>query len=76
MVTALDTAISAAQAAEATYLADSANVVTIQAAIDAATSPLAPAKALAITDAAAFNATLDAVSAAALAAKIALPAPA
>lgn len=66
----LDNAITAAAAAEATYSADQANLATIQQAITAATTPLAPAQAQLATDAAAFNAALDALSAAALAAKV------
>ena len=73
MNTQLDTALQAAAAAEATYNADVANVATIQTAIDTATAPLAPAKAQLATDAAGFNAALDSLSAAALAAKVPLP---
>jgi len=70
MQSALDQAISSASAAEATYTADSATVTNIQAAIAAATSPLAPAQATVATDVTAFNASLDALSAAALGAKV------
>ena len=70
MNTALDQAITAASAAEATYSADSQTVTNIQTAIEAATSPLAAAQATVATDATAFNASLDALSAAALAAKV------
>lgn len=66
----LDTAIAKAAAAEATYNADSQTVTNIQTAIEAATSPLAPAQAQLATDKDAFNAALDELSAAALAAKI------
>ncbi len=66
----LDAAITATAAAEATYVADSDNVATIEAAIEAATSPLAPAKEKQATDAASFNKSLDDLSAAALAAKV------
>ena len=69
-MTALDQAISAAAAAEATYVADSATVANINVAIAAATSPLSSAQAQVATDATAFNAALDALSAAALAAKV------
>jgi hypothetical protein len=70
MQSALDAAITNAAAAEATYTADTANVATIESAIEAATSPLAPAKAQQVTDAGAFNTSLDALSNAALAAKV------
>ena len=70
MTSKLDTAIASAMSAEATYLADTAAVANIQTAIDTATSPLAGAKATVTADIATFNAALDAVSAAALAAKI------
>lgn len=70
MQSALDAAITAAAAKEATYAADVDNVTKIQAAIDAATSPLAPAQAQKADDAAAFNSSLDDLSAAALAAKV------
>jgi hypothetical protein len=73
MNTQLDTALQAAAAAEATYNADVANCATIQTSISTATAPLAPAQAQLSTDASAFNATLDALSAAALAAKVPLP---
>jgi hypothetical protein len=66
----LDTAINAASAAEATYNADVDNVATIQTAIDTATQPLVPAKAKLATDATAYNASLDTLSQAALAAKV------
>lgn len=70
MNTPLDNAITAAAAAEATYNADVENVATIEGAISAATTPLLPAKAQLSTDASNFNAALDALSAAALAAKV------
>ena len=70
MNTPLDNAITAAAAAEATYSSDQANVATIQTAISQATAPLAGAEATLATDAVAFNASLDALSAAALAARV------
>jgi hypothetical protein len=70
----LDNAIKDAAAAEGTYTADLTNVATIQTSIDTATAPLAPAKAQLVTDAANFNSKLDALSAAALAAKVTPPA--
>jgi fructose/tagatose bisphosphate aldolase len=70
MQSLLDTAITKAAAAEATYQADTNNVATIKAAIETATTPLSPAVAQQTTDAAAFNAALDELSAAALAAKV------
>ena len=73
MNTDLDNAIVAASAAEATYTADVQNVATIQTSIDQATQPLAPAQAKLATDAAAFNTTMDALSQAALAAKVPIP---
>jgi len=70
MQSRLDQAITAAGAAEATYSADVNAVATIQTAIETATAPLAPAQAQLKTDTDAFNTALDALSAAALAAKI------
>lgn len=70
MTSALDQAINAASAAEATYNADVANVANIQTAIDTATQPLAPAQAQLATDKAAFNAALDTLASAATSAKI------
>ena len=70
MNTPLDNAITAAAAAEATYQADVTNVATIETNIETATAPLAPAQAQLGTDALAFNASLDALSSAALAAKV------
>ena len=70
MQSTLDAAITATAAAEATYVADANNVATIKAAIDTATTPLAPAIAQQTADAVTFNAALDALSAAALAAKV------
>ena len=70
MQSALDAAITTAAAAEATYNADVATVATIQTAIQQATSPLEPARTQAATDAVAFNQALDALSEAALAAKV------
>lgn len=64
-------AITAAAAAEATYSADVTNVATIETAIATATAPLTAAQTQATTDATAFNASLDALSEAALAAKVA-----
>ena len=72
MQTDLDLKLAAVSAAEATYTADVANVTNIQTAIATATSPLAPAQAQVQTDAQAFNAAIDAASAALLAAKIPL----
>lgn len=69
----LDQAIQDVTAKEATYLADTATVTNIQTAIDTATAPLEAAKATVATDATAFNASLDALSNAALAAKVATP---
>jgi hypothetical protein len=68
----LDSAIVSAASAEATYNADQSNVETIQTAIAAATSPLSAAVKQASSDAVAFNASLDSLSSAALAAKITL----
>jgi hypothetical protein len=70
MNSTLDNKITAAAAAEATYAADVNNVSTIQTAIDTATEPLAAAQGQANADALAFNASLDDLSAAALAAKV------
>ena len=67
MQSALDQAITAAAAAEATYSADLANVGSIQTAIATATAPLAPAQAQLTTDTAAYVAALQALSQAALA---------
>jgi uncharacterized protein YlxW (UPF0749 family) len=69
----LDAAITAASSAEATYTADSLTVSNIQASIATATAPLAPAEAQVSTDATAFNAALQALSAAALAAMVPVP---
>lgn len=66
----LDQAITAAAAAEATYTTDLTNVQTIQANIEAATSPLGPAQTQVATDAQAYNTALDALIAAATAAKV------
>lgn len=71
--TALDQAITAAAAAEATYVADSSTVANINVAIAAATSPLSAAEAQVAADAAVFNTSLQALSAAALAAQVAVP---
>lgn len=69
----LDQAITAASAAEATFAADTASVTNIQQAIAAAEQPLPAAQATAAQDAVAFNAALDALSSAALAAKVPTP---
>ena len=66
----LDNAIAAASAAEATYASDVQNVATIEAAIATATAPLQPAQTKQNTDAAAYNTALDALIAAAQAAKV------
>lgn len=73
MQSALDQAITKASTAEATYAADVANVTNIQQAIDAATTPLVPAQQQASADAAAYNASLDDLIAAAQAAKVSTP---
>lgn len=73
MQSALDQAITTASAAEATYEADVTNVSNIEAAIQTATAPLAPAQAQMATDATAFNAALQALSTAALAAQVPVP---
>ena len=70
MQSTLDQAITDAAAKEATYGADVTNVATIQTAIDSATAPLAPAQQQLAADATAFNASLDALAAAATAAKV------
>ena len=75
MQSALDQAITTASAAEATYSADVSNVAAIQTAIATATAPLAPAQAQDATDAVAFNAALQALSTAALAAQVPVPTP-
>jgi hypothetical protein len=61
MQSAIDQAITNAAAAEATYTGDVANVQTIQAAIQTATSPLIPAQAQLATDQAAYVAALQAL---------------
>lgn len=70
MGSALDQAITAASAAEATYNADVNNIATIEAAIATATAPLAPAQAQLATDTASYNAALQALISAAEAAMI------
>jgi hypothetical protein len=70
MNTPLDQAIVAAGAAEAVYATDQMNVTTIQNNIAAAETPLAPAQAQLASDAAAYNAALDVLVAAATAAKV------
>ena len=67
MQSALDQAITAAAAAEATYAADVTNVGNIQQAIATATAPLAPAQAQLTTDTQSYVAALNALSQAALA---------
>jgi hypothetical protein len=71
---AIDDAIKAVSAAEATYNSDVTNIATIQTSIATATAPLAPAQAQLSTDATAYNASLDALIAAATAAKVTVPA--
>lgn len=70
MQSQLDQAITAASAAEATYVADQTTVTNIQAAIAAASSPLAPAQAQVATDVKAYNDSLSALISAAQAAMI------
>ncbi|MBZ5621450.1 MAG: hypothetical protein LAQ69_22400 [Acidobacteriia bacterium] len=70
MQSILDAAITKAAAAEATYVADTANVANIETAIKAATDPLAPAQEQQAADATTFNAALDELSQAALGAKV------
>jgi len=70
MQSALDTAITDTAAAEAAYNSDVITVGNIQTAIVTATAPLAPAQSQLSIDANAFNNSLDALSAAALAAKV------
>jgi hypothetical protein len=59
MQTNVDSAVSAAQVAEATYLASSGAVVSIQAAIASDTAPLPAAQAQAASDAAAYSVALQ-----------------
>ena len=66
----LDAAITDASTKEATYVASTGNVQTIQTAIEQATSPLAPAIEQQKTDAAAFNQSLQTLSDAALASRV------
>ena len=84
MQSALDQAITDASTSEATYIADTGAVQGIQAnieaattsaqtAIQAATAPLADAQAKVVNDAVDFNAKLDALAAAAQAAKVPIP---
>jgi hypothetical protein len=61
MQSPIDLAITAAAAAEATYNGDVQNVAQIQTAIEAATSPLAPAQAQLVTDTAAYVSALQAL---------------
>ena len=81
MQSALDAAITKAAASEATYNGDTDNVNNIQAgilsattnaqtAIETATAPLAPAQQKQGADAVTLNQDLDALSVAALAAKV------
>ncbi len=69
----LDDAIKDAASKEGAYNADVANVANIEAAIDAAGSSLPAAKDQLSADAVAFNASLDALSQAALASKVTVP---
>ena len=71
----LDQAIQAVTSAEATYNADSASVVNIEAQIATATSPLAAAQSTVATDVTAYNSALDVLIATATAAKIPVVAP-
>jgi hypothetical protein len=73
MNSALDNAITAAAASEATYTSSVASVATIETAIATAQAPLAPAQDQLAKDATDFNAKLDGLSQAALAAKVPLP---
>ena len=66
----LDQAIADATATESAYRSHVDEVSQIEAAIATATQPLSAAQATVAADAAAFNAALDALSAAALAAKV------
>ena len=68
MGTPLDQAIANASAAEATYTGDINNVANINTAIATATAPLGPAQAQLTSDTLAYNAALNALSQAALAA--------
>ena len=70
MDTNLDKAITTAASAEATLLADQGNVQNIETSIATATAPLASAQAKLSSDVVAFNAAMDNLSQAALAAKI------
>jgi hypothetical protein len=64
MTDALTAALTAVSAAEATYLADQNNVASIQASIETATWPLAPAQAQVAADAQAYsNAVAGAITA-------------
>ena len=76
MQSALDQAITAVSAAEATVIADQNSVTTIQTAIATATAPLDSAQKTLAADTAAFNQKLDDLVTAAQAAKIPVaPAP-
>jgi hypothetical protein len=66
----LDQAIQNATKAEATLTADSANLANLQAAVAQATIPVPEAQAQVANDTTAFNASMDALSAAALGSKI------
>lgn len=67
----LDQAIQGVTAAEATYNADTASVANIETSIATATAPLAAAQATVSADVTTYNGALDALIAAATAAKIA-----
>lgn len=67
----LDQAIQGVTAAEATYNADTASVANIETSIATATAPLAAAQATVTSDVTTYNGALDALIAAATAAKIA-----
>jgi len=74
----LDSQITATAASEATYLADVANVATIQTSIATATTPLAPAQTQLLNDEGVLYTNLQTLSALALsyAATLAPPPPA
>jgi hypothetical protein len=72
-MTNLDTLSAAAAQAEQAYTTDQTTITSIQASIDTATAPLLPMETQLATDAVAFNASLDALSAGALAAKVPVP---
>ena len=76
MQSPIDQAITAAAAAESTYNSDLANVASIETAIEAATSPLAPAQAQLATDTATYVTALQTLDQAIQAQIAALTAPA